>query len=507
MQNVLESEYQFAYEMYLIDQEYEERLHSFIYNSILKEDYLVEGQRIDAFKEFIAKIIESIKNAFSKFVEKIKDIFRKDEDYFKKYQNVIDTVSPLKANITNFYEYDINKLQTSKLPKLDLEKVKKFGSEDEFIKAYFPDFVPSNGQKFTDKIKEVFRGGEAKTVDASTLAIKPMYDFIKGYDKLVANMNKDISMIDDAGTIVKLKFKLAKNSGATAVKKEKINDSFSFEDTMYYYFTEDESTQSSSSQPQVQPANNQPTTTQSNVSSTVKKVEPSINSSGNSNDNDNSDKFDANKFNAEISEQEAKENEENEKASKMYFNVCSQFLSMRFAMAQEAYKTYAKIIKWHVDQWVKEHDGDRSGKVEKSKSGKATKEKITKDTKFYYKDEKGDWFEVTPSSDKDAKAMADPNYEYKADDGKTYKLSREIKQDEPKENEKDKYKTNPVKVYLVDDDGFAAMNNGKPKYYIANTRQKYADWFAPGKRFKYDGRDDWKPSLKPGKIPKEEDKK
>ena len=50
MQNVLESEYQFAYEMYLIDQEYEERLHSFIYNSIPKEDYLVEGQRIDAFK-------------------------------------------------------------------------------------------------------------------------------------------------------------------------------------------------------------------------------------------------------------------------------------------------------------------------------------------------------------------------------------------------------------------------------------------------------------------------
>lgn len=522
MQIVKEFDYQYFYELYLIDQEYEERIHSYICNSILDESYIIEGAKLDAIKAFVEKVIENIKSAFQKFVAKIKDLFSKDEDYFEKYKNVIETVAPLKANISNYYEYNIDKIKNSKLPKLDLEKMKTYNAEIDFIKAQFPDFVPSNDQKFTDKVKEVFRGGDAKTVNAADLTLMPMKEYIDGYDKLTKIMEKDIAMIDDAGLVVKMKFKLAKNSGASPVKKEKIkNESFSFEDTMNYYFTEDgEAPTGGSPKIETLPSTN----TNNTTSVTTNKATTNNSSNKSAKDSENQSNMnsaDDNEKNMakQIAEDERKQREEeakieaeNEKATKMYFNVCSQFLGMRFAMAQEAYSTYSKIIKWHVDQWVKDHDGDRSGKVKKEKAPNPNK--VTKDTVFYYKDENGQWKEVKAESDKEAKAMAKPDYEYKADDGKTYKLTRE-KPEEPQDNksqeeeDKDKFKTKPYTIYFIDKDGYMAMKpDGKPIIKRSTTQQKYSDFFKPGQEYtfpEYNDNTRYHASLKKGKIKAKEE--
>ena len=38
---------------------------------------------------------------------------------------------------------------------------------------------------------------------------------------------------------------------------------------------------------------------------------------------------------------------------KLYFTVCSELLGARLNVAQEAYKNYMRIIKWHVKKYVK----------------------------------------------------------------------------------------------------------------------------------------------------------
>ena len=52
-------------------------------------------------------------------------------------------------------------------------------------------------------------------------------------------------------------------------------------------------------------------------------------------------------------ETDSDEFKKDEKATKLYFNICSEFLAVKLSVAQEAYKTYIKIIKWHGSKYIK----------------------------------------------------------------------------------------------------------------------------------------------------------
>ena len=344
MQFVNEFDYEYAYNMFLIEEEYNEAMFKFQTDTLLLNEANI-GTLLTNLKLFIEKIVEGIKTVAQKFKETMTDLFMKDKDYLRKYNNIVKDKPVLKATFKQYYAYDVDKIKTSKLPKLNIDQLLKCnGDEKEAIKVLFPSFVSvSSDQSFQDRVKEVFRGGEAKTVNAQDVNIESLFKFCKSYDSLIAQMEKDAYAIDEADLITKARFKLNKISAATPVYKQKSNESFDYAKTMEYYFNE------------------------VNIESDEKDKEANARTVANNSDSDDimvKDNTDVKS--AEELEQEKKEAE----ATKLYYKICAQFLGMRFAMASECYKQYMKIIKWHVSQYNSDKSKEKKEKANKKKNKK-----------------------------------------------------------------------------------------------------------------------------------------
>lgn len=358
MQFVSEFDYEYAYNMFLIEEEYNEAMHKFQTETLLLNEGNL-GTLMSNLREFIEKIVNGIKNALSKFKETMGDIFMKDKDYLKKYKSIVEKNPVLNAKFNHYYHYNIAKLRSSKLPKLQVEDLAKLEGDQEKLKKLFPDFVPtSEEQSFSDRVKEVFRGGEAKTIEADQVKLEELYAFCVTYDDLIKEIEKDIGTIDDANLIVRTKFKMIKHSGATGVYKTKQEESFDYSKTMQYYFNEveiatDEKDKEENKET-VDKVNGQENNNSSGGTATVEEDPDTTNS-----------------------EDEAKKKEA--AATKLYYKLCGEFLGIRFAMASECYKQCMKIIKWHVSQYKKDtsdqEDDNNSNNLTNSSNSNNTENK------------------------------------------------------------------------------------------------------------------------------------
>ena len=322
------NEYSMMYDLYLINEQYEESIHMLKTEGLLSEAVSLQEAAGDKIKEFVDRIITAIAGAWGKFTEAIKKLTINNEEFLKNNKDIILNKEFVDTTINNFYKYDIDKIKNINIPDYDPNIEQFSDNKDQFIGKYFADFKSDekDNTNFTDTVKNVLRGGEAisiKTTD-NALDIKKMYDYCLNFKQIQDIISKDIDRIKESNKKAYVKIQAIKSFSKTEkpdIKKE----SFDFSKTLDYYFNEaDEENKSTGNGPDIQ------------------DEEPKNDNNSNNNNTENKDDGSENKETSNVSKAE--------NAIKLYYNICSQYLGARMTIANEAYKAYMKIMKWHVSK-------------------------------------------------------------------------------------------------------------------------------------------------------------
>lgn len=337
-------DYCLEYALFLVNETYEQEKIVSIMNSTLlaesvnKLDYVTEAS-LDSLKAFIDKIVQSIADAWGKFINNAQDFFLANDKYLTKYENIILKNKVAKGTLKDFYNYDLDKIKNFNIPNFDYDRLTTVITEDEaeskakFISEYFSDFNKDEKLSFSNNVKNILHGGDAVEMQTTELKMKDIYDYAKGYKTtIVAAINKDIDKLKEANTkaysiINKMK---TKSTDKVDIKSE----SYDFNSTINYYFAE---TDIIDAEPEKETGNSN--------ASTSNPEDPKSDNSATTTEPD--------------------EFKKDEKTTKIYFNICSEFLAAKLSVSQEAYKTYMKIIKWHVKHYIKDVSStDDTTKVE-----------------------------------------------------------------------------------------------------------------------------------------------
>ena len=343
-------DYQFQYDLFLMNEAYEtSKMELILNNSILNEssvELLTEGA-VEKLKEFITNIVTAIANAWDRFVVNMDKFATENNKYLEKYEKIIKGNKPKDVKISNFYKYDIAKIKGSKIPDSNIMNTIEATDKKEVIKSIseFKDFMVKDDQSFTDNVKFVLRGAaEAGEVKGSELKMTEMYDYVHNYNQNIKTaIQADLDRIKEgnnkAFTII--------NSMKTRAQAKVNKESFDYSETIKKYFLEADDD-----------------TKEEKPASGIKiEEEPEKDSEKGKETGTDS------KGTSENTEDGAPKKDEN--AIKMYFNICSEFLGARLSIAQEAYKTYMKIIKWHVKNYVKEDEATETKPEEKKEETKS----------------------------------------------------------------------------------------------------------------------------------------
>lgn len=349
-------------------------------------------------KEMMLKVKNAIFKFWNHFLESMNTLVKKDKAYLEKYKDIILKKEVKDATYTMYnYPKGIKVLLTTEVPAFNFNTMKDYLSNDEdFNKKYFPTIRSKiNGEDDTlqKAAINVFRGGD-DTVDFASEQINmtDLYNYCYRYNEIAEAIQKDVKNVQDA-------FEQAVKVIEKADRESKLKKSDNIEDqnnTQSNTKTEQNNTQSNTTP--------EPKTTESKGESVysivygtyLTEVEISDDNKGAAaassssstmggntdpkkayNKIDNTDK-------KKLSLDDLDSEEEAKTYTKMvnvYNTACGGIMSAKETVAEECYKEYMSIIKYHVRALV--GDKEAKGKAQDSATDQTDtgKKKVTDKTK------------------------------------------------------------------------------------------------------------------------------
>lgn len=344
---------------------------------------------LDSIKKFFQRIIDFIKKAFGQFKERFSELLLTDKKFFEKYKDVIEKNPFKKHTLSDWYEYDIDKLNEIKVPEFKFEDIEKHMSEDKdydestFIADNLNDVHAAIKTRVKedndfDSVKELveasIRGTETKDeIDMSILDKGKIIKYCKNIDATQKVLEQDQNMLNTNSskiqTIVAKKLNEIRNNNAN-----KDTTTTSSSDTNNQQQGEQQAEQEESAvidplsfplfEGKIGKVEDSPKSSSSSSSSNGGTAHSSVNKNVNkANTQDTQNKVDAlgntvdasgNSTGKDVSDKEADRIEE---ATKQFFSSCSVILSTKLTLALAIYKDYMKILRVHVRDYVGGENG------------------------------------------------------------------------------------------------------------------------------------------------------
>ena len=249
-----ESLVSFALDTVLMESQFNDYINNIIGESVVTEEYITEGI-IGSLKTGVQKIMQFLKNVWAKFINSMKGLFENDVKYLAENKNIILGNKPKAVSIENWYNYDINRINTAQLGLVngdivyitnpnELSTIMRNGSgaakqiklcADEknglsnTFSRYFRDFDNKNYANTVDKFKAYFNGGgNAVTINASTFDQKKMtemYEYCYNFkDKTQKTLQEDIDNINKMYDSVNTSIQQLENIVTDEEKKDDENE-------------------------------------------------------------------------------------------------------------------------------------------------------------------------------------------------------------------------------------------------------------------------------------------
>lgn len=349
-------------------------------------------------KEMMLKVKNAIFKFWNHFLESMNTLVKKDKAYLEKYKDIILKKEVKDATYTMYnYPKGIKVLLSTEVPAFNFNTMKDYLSNDEdFNKKYFPTIRSKiNGEDDTlqKAAINVFRGGD-DTVDFASEQINmtDLYNYCYRYNEIAEAIQKDVKNVQDA-------FEQAVKVIEKADRESKLKKSDNIEDqnnTQSNTKTEQNNTQSNTTP--------EPKTTESKEESVysivygtyLTEVEISDDNKGAAaassssstmggntdpkkayNKIDNTDK-------KKLSLDDLDSEEEAKTYTKMvnvYNTACGGIMSAKETVAEECYKEYMSIIKYHVRALVGDKEAKRKAQDSATDQTDTGKKKVTDKTK------------------------------------------------------------------------------------------------------------------------------
>lgn len=335
-------------------------------------------------KEMMLKVKNAIFKFWNHFLESMNTLVKKDKAYLEKYKDIILKKEVKDATYTMYnYPKGIKVLLSTPVPAFNFESMKESLVDDKtFNEKYFRTIRSKmNGEDDTlqKAAINVFRGGD-DTVDFSSEQINmtDLYNYCYRYNEIAEAIQKDVKNVQDAyERAIKVIEKADRESklkqpetqtpsggdSETDKKKSEVGESYVYDDSVYsvvyetYIREVDISDNKSGAATSSGSSSSGPT-----MSGTAdpKKAYTKI-------DNENKKKLSEDDLSSE------KEAKEYTKMVNVYNTACGGIMSAKETVAEECYKEYMSIIKYHVRALV----GDKEAKSKAQDA--ATDQSDTKD--------------------------------------------------------------------------------------------------------------------------------
>lgn len=362
-------------------------------------------------KEMMLKVKNAIFKFWNHFLESMNTLVKKDKAYLEKYKDIILKKEVKDATYTMYnYPKGIKVLLSTPVPAFNFESMKESLIDDKtFNEKYFPTIRSKiNGEDDTlqKAAINVFRGGD-DTMDFSSEQINmtDIYNYCYRYNEIAEAIQKDVNNVQDAyeraikviekadreSKLKQPETQTPTTSGSDQEKKEgneSKNESYAYDDSVYSvvyeaYIKEEIQISDNKSGAATSSGSSSSGPTMSGTTD-PKKAYTKI-------DNESKKKLSADDLSSE------KEAKEYTKMVNVYNTACGGIMSAKETVAEECYKDYMSIIKYHVRALV----GDKEAK---SKAQDAATDQS--DTKDNSKKDKVEEVKSGDAKDADGKSKA-----------------------------------------------------------------------------------------------------
>lgn len=165
----------------------------------------------DKIKNGLKRFWEFIKRIFAKWIEKLTRLFQNNKDWLDKHRAIILN-NKFKFESVNMYNYSegIKRMVNSTVPMLDFDQLSKddpkFNTREGIFNWVLKENAKNTNFKYVDKetnatteMKNFFRGGEDKIdVLAKDLNMTDLFNYCYTYDKMQDKIKKDYDVINNA---------------------------------------------------------------------------------------------------------------------------------------------------------------------------------------------------------------------------------------------------------------------------------------------------------------------
>lgn len=325
-------------------------------NTLLGEPVAVNEGVVGGIKTAIQSIMKFLKNMWGKFTNSMASIFENEQKYLAANKNIILGYKPKSANIENWYNYDVDKINNVKLEEIN-RKLEVLSSAtvaatdvsvsgeiakcadpkdgiNETFATYFKEFDNAKYANTVDKFKAYYTG-DPVTINAANLSIQDiqkMYDYCYNFNdktKPVLDKEKEAinSMYDKA---IKSANMLEQNVPTQQQPQESTDMSSVFDK----YFSEEGM---KISKPDEDPNAAKDGGASNAVNSPDTQQQQNI----------------ADKEKAGVGDDVTKKNVDTIKAYYTnVFKMMQTFVGARLTVAESAFRDYMKFMRWHVGQYA-----------------------------------------------------------------------------------------------------------------------------------------------------------
>lgn len=419
-------------------------------NSLLLESgsevIIQEATLWENIKNFLSKIMKKIGGLFGKFLEHMNKLFLDDKGYLEHYKDIILKKTPVETEFTEFYDYNINMLlHELVIPEFDESIVDDLETEEKFINSKsFSKFMKNKNNTLADNLYAAVRGSAltVSSTDTTKVNMTNFFNYCYTYESnMKPNIQKDQKALNNASVEVtdmlnsyanevkereeqekaeKEKAEQAAqdkkkeeenkrqnpppeedktkqtNSGATVINTNtaSVNTASAIISSFDQYFSElsiGKSKAGSTGSASIGSTDKMPGKNISNISKNnlddIKKGTEEVGTTI--------------KDNKEITSDEIKSLQS---ATSVYFSVCGSVIAAKLTLAQEIYKSYMSIIRWHVQQFA----GTKAETDKTQQAASTSASDVNKDTSGRIVDS-NDSSTDSGSSNTDSSTTADNN--------------------------------------------------------------------------------------------------
>lgn len=365
---------QYQYEMYLATSIAEQAsMERYVNECLQLSESNISVEKVFTLNENLAekvktgftKLMNTIVKIWNKFLENMNTLVKSDKGYLEKYKDVIikKQLKDVKYTMYN-YQDGLKKLNSCEIPAFNYNIMKDhLVDKNTFINSQisFKNIASTNKTKeepnMLDLAKTVFRGGpDTEAISSEQLNMTDIFNYCYNYKDTAKLIEKDITYIQKAGSdAISLIDKM--------VREKKIkNESNLFNNTFYSVVYEQ-----MLNEVEIENGDSSQGSTPNVSSSTDNDPSKSYNKI-------NKDK-DVKMKEKDISSDDVAK-EISDKVN-VYLKVCGDVLAAKQSIAEEAYKEYMSIIKYHVRELIGNKDKDNT-KV-KDTSSNQTDDSINKE--------------------------------------------------------------------------------------------------------------------------------